>query len=171
LVVEIVEERGETTFCNHVTLEKCSERVVAEGLWEACPKRLTGPRVVTQPKVATDDVFEESDRLRLDELVDHVAEDGADGKEALVSVANIGQPRFVEQDLLDDEDGDRLGEFRAGLHDAEAEWNDLCGKEEVYDRVVVVLLDEGSYDAKGGETQVFKGTRFGSRIQERIKKD
>jgi hypothetical protein len=103
-------------------------------------------------------------------------------------VANIGQPRFVEQDLLHDEDGDRLGEFRAGLHDAEAEWDDLCGKKEMYDRVVVVLLgddkskmvrrsmekahlDEGSYDAKGGETKVFKGTRFGSRIQERIKKE
>jgi hypothetical protein len=41
----------------------------------------------------------------------------------------------------------------------------------MYDRVVVVLLDEGSYDAKGGETKVFKGTRFGSRIQERIKKE
>ena len=32
-------------------------------------------------------------------------------------------------------------------------------------------LDEGSYDAKGGETKVFKGTRFGSCIQERIKKE
>ena len=32
-------------------------------------------------------------------------------------------------------------------------------------------LDKGSYDAKGGETKVFKGTRFGSRIQERIKKE
>src|SRR6266702_8935863 len=31
-------------------------------------------------------------------------------------------------------------------------------------------LDEGAYDAKRVETKVFKGTRFGSRIQERIKK-
>ena len=60
----------------------------------------------------------------------------------------------------------------------------------MYDCVVVVLLysreedqqvrnkrkkkkpnlDEGTYDAEGGETKVFKRTRFGSRIQERIKK-
>ena len=32
-------------------------------------------------------------------------------------------------------------------------------------------LDEGAYDAEGGETKIFKGTRFGSRIQERIKKE
>ena len=85
-------------------------------------------------------MFEQPNRLRLDELVDHVAEDGADGEEALVSVANIGQPRFVEQDLLDDEDGDRLGELGTCLHDAEAERDDLGRKKEVYDRVVVVLL-------------------------------
>ena len=71
-------------------------------------------------------MLEQPNRLRLDELVDHVAEDGADGEEALVSVANVGQPRFVEQDLLDDEDGDRLGELGACLHDAEAERDDLC---------------------------------------------
>lgn len=32
-------------------------------------------------------------------------------------------------------------------------------------------LDEGAYDAEGGETKVFKGTGFGSRIQERIEKE
>ncbi len=95
-------------------------------------------------------MLEQSNRLRLDELVDHVAEDGADGEEALVSVANIGEPRFVEQDLLDDEDSDRLGEFGAGLHDAEAEWDDLCRKQEMYDRVVVVLLNLG--EGEGWET-------------------
>lgn len=132
LVVEIVEERGETTFCDHVTLyammfrlndhrgecvpwithlEKCSERIVAEGLWEACPKRLAGPWVVTQPKVATNDVFEESDRLRLDKLVDHVAKDGADGEEALVGVTDVREPSLVEENLLHDKNCNRLGEF------------------------------------------------------------
>ena len=71
-------------------------------------------------------MLEQTNRLRLDELVDHVAEHGADGEEAFVSVTNIGQPRFVEQDLLDDEDGDRFGELGTCLHDAEAERNDLC---------------------------------------------
>ena len=102
-------------------LEKCGESVVAEGLWETCPERLAPPRVVAQPEVATDDVFEESDRLGLDELVDHVAGDGADGEKAFVSVTDVGETGLVEEDLLHDEDCDRLGKFRAGFHDAEAE--------------------------------------------------
>ena len=162
MIVEVVEEGGETTFCDHVALwqwdyvlpnaiaginaswvahlEKRGERVVAEGLWETCPERLARPRVVAQPEVATNDVFEEADRLGLDKLVDHVAEDGADGEKAFVSVTNVGKSGLIEEDLLHDEDCDRLRKFRAGFHDAEAEGDDLCRKEEVYHRVVVVLL-------------------------------
>jgi hypothetical protein len=158
LVIEIVEERGETTFCDHVTLcvmrfrlneyrglwmahlEKCSERVVTEGLWEARPKRLTGPWIVTQPKVATNDVLEESDRLRLYELVNHVAKDSADSEKAFVGVTDIREASLVKEDLLHDENGNRLGEFRAGLHDAETKGDDLGGKKEVDYGVVVILL-------------------------------
>jgi hypothetical protein len=85
-------------------------------------------------------MFEESDRLGFDELVDHVAEDSADGEEAFVGVTNIGEPGLVEEDLLDDEDRNSFGEFRASFHDAETEGDDLGGKEEVYYRIVVVLL-------------------------------
>jgi len=126
LVVEVVEERGETTFCDHVALKKRGECIVTERLWKACSERLARPRVVAQPKVATNDVLEESDRLRLDELVDHVAEDGADGEETLVGVTDVGKPGFVEEDLLHNKDCDCFGELRAGLHDAEAERDDLC---------------------------------------------
>jgi hypothetical protein len=92
-------------------LEKCGERVVAERLWEAGTERLPGPRVVTQSEIATDDVFEESDRLRLDELIDHVAKDGADGEKALIGVTDVREPGLVEEDLLYDEDCYRLGEL------------------------------------------------------------
>lgn len=128
MIVEVVEEGGETTFCDHIALEKRGKRVVAEGLWETCPERLARPRVVAQPEVATDDVFEEADRLGLDELVDHVAEDGADGEKAFVSVTNVGKSGLIEEDLLHDEDCDRFRKFRAGFHDAEAEGDDLCRK-------------------------------------------
>jgi hypothetical protein len=121
-------------------LEKRGKCVVAEGLREACPKRLAGTRVVTQPKIATNYVLEKSDRLRLDELVDHVAKDGADGEEALIGVTDIGEPGFVEKYLLHDEDCNRLGEFRTCLHDAETEGDDLGGEKKVYHRVVVILL-------------------------------
>jgi hypothetical protein len=163
LVVEVVEERGETTSCDHVTLctnrilyeptpvmgmsasevahlEKRGERVVTERLWKTCPERLARPWIVTQPKIATDDVLKESDRLGLDELVDHIAKDGTDGEKALVGMTDVSEPGLVEKDLLHDEDGDGLGKFRAGFHDAEAEGDDLGRKEEVYDRIVIILL-------------------------------
>jgi hypothetical protein len=92
-------------------LEKCGERVVAERLWEAGTERLPGARVVTQSEIATNDMFEESDRLRLDELIDHVAKDGADGEKALIGVTDVRQPGLVEEDLLYDEDCYRLGEL------------------------------------------------------------
>jgi len=92
-------------------LEKCGERVVAEWLWEACTERLAGPRVVTQSEIATNDMFEKSDRLRLDELIDHVAKDGANGEKALIGVTDVCEPGLVEEDLLNDEDCYRLGEL------------------------------------------------------------
>ena len=92
-------------------LEKCGERVVAERLWEAGTERLPGSRVVTQSEIATNDMFEESDRLRLDELIDHVAKDGADGEKALIGVTDVREPGLVEEDLLNDEDCYRLGEL------------------------------------------------------------
>ena len=92
-------------------LEKRGERVVAERLWEASAERLAGPRVVTQSEVATNDMFEESDRLRLYELIDHVAKDGADGEKALIGMTDVREPGLVEEDLLYDEDCYRLGKL------------------------------------------------------------
>jgi hypothetical protein len=142
-------------------LEKRSKRVVTERLWEACPERLACPRVVAQPKVATDDVLEESDRLGLDKLIDHVAEYGSDGEKALIGVTDIGEACLVEEDLLHDEDRDRLRKFRASLHDAETEGDDLCREEEVYYRVIVILLREvekmGQEIEKKGKWNEMKG--------------
>ncbi len=56
-------------------------------------------------------MFEESDRLRLDELIDHVAKDGADGKKALVGVTDVREACLVEEDLLHDKDCYRFGEL------------------------------------------------------------
>ncbi len=56
-------------------------------------------------------MFEESDRLRLDKLIDHVAKDGADGEKTLVSVTDVREPGLVEEYLLHDKDGYRFGEF------------------------------------------------------------
>ena len=70
--------------------------------------RIGSERKENSPQEAAHDVLQEAHRLLLDKLGDHVAEDGPDGVESLVRLANVRQARVVEQDLLHDEDGDRL---------------------------------------------------------------
>ena len=50
-------------------------------------------------------MLEQSDCLDLDKATDHVAQDRADGVEALVSGADIVQASVVQEDLLHDENG------------------------------------------------------------------
>lgn len=85
-------------------------------------------------------MLQESDGLRFDQLRYHVAEDRAHSVETFVCVADISQACFIKQNLLDDENGDSLGEFRTCFHDPEAERYDFGGQEEVNDGIIVVLL-------------------------------
>ena len=64
------------------------------------PQRVNIPHIVTQPQVTADDVFEQSDSLSFHELVDHVAENGADGVEAFIGMAYVRQAGFIEKNLL-----------------------------------------------------------------------
>lgn len=112
-------------------------------------------------------MLEQASRLLLDELANHVAEHGADGVEPLVGSADIVESIVIEEDLLNDEYGDRLAQLGAGLHDAQAERDDLCGQEEV-DDFGGVVLDERTNDAEGGETEVLEGPRLGGGVEEWI---
>ena len=78
--------------------------------------------------------------LSIDELVDHVAQDRPNGVEPFVCMANVSETSFVEEDLLDNEDGNSFGEFRTGFHDAETERNYLGRQKEVNNRRVIILL-------------------------------
>jgi hypothetical protein len=72
------------------------------------------------PKETPNNVLKQADRLLLDKLIDHVAEDRADGVKALVCLADICETNVVQQDLLNDKDGDRLAKLRACLHNTKA---------------------------------------------------
>jgi hypothetical protein len=98
------------------------------------------------PKEAAHNVLQKSDRLLLDQLSDHVAEDSAHGIESLVCGTNVRQADVIEKNLLHNENGNGLAKFRAGLHDTKTEGNNLGGKEEV-DNVRRVILHQGSDDA------------------------
>ena len=64
-------------------------------------------------------MLQESHSLGLDQLVDHIAEHCPDSIEAFISLTDVGEAHLVEEDFLDDEDGDGLAQLRAGLHDPE----------------------------------------------------
>jgi hypothetical protein len=102
-------------------------------------------------------MLEQANSLLLDELVDHVAENCADSVEALVSLADVCQTNIVKEDLLDDENGNGLGEFGSSLHNAEAKRDDLGCKEEV-DDLAGVVLDKGANHTERGQTKVFEWT-------------
>lgn len=105
--------------------------------------------------------------LLLDQLAHHVAENGADRIEPLISGADVVEAIVVKKDLLHDKDGDSLAKLGSGLHDAQAEGNDFGGQQEV-DDLGRIVLDERANDTEAGEPEVLERTRFGGGVKERI---
>jgi hypothetical protein len=95
--------------------------------------------------------------LLVHELSNHITQDGTHSIKALICLTNILQAHVIQQDLLNDEYRNGLAELGAGLHDAEAERNDLGCEEEV-DHFRAVVLDQGSNDTKGRKAEVFERT-------------
>ena len=117
------------------------------------------------PQEASYHMLQQSGGLLLNELGHHVAQDGPDCVESLVGGADVVQAVVVQQDLLDNEDGNGLAELRAGLHDAEAQGDDLGGQQEV-DDLGRVVLDQSADHTQGSEAEVFEGSRLGGRVEE-----
>lgn len=113
-------------------------------------------------------MLEKANSLLFNQLRDHIAQNRSDSVESLVSGANVGKPNIIKQDLLDNEDGNSLAQFRTSLHDAQAERDDFGGQEEV-NNVRRVILDQCTDHTEGSQTKVFERTRLRSGIQERVK--
>jgi len=77
---------------------------------------------------------------------------------------------IVQQNLLHDEDGHSLAQFRSSLHNAKAERNDL-GSEKEIDHIGRIVFDKRSYDTERCETKVFEWSGLGSRVEERIEEE
>lgn len=115
-------------------------------------------------------MLEQADRLLLHQLLHHIAEDGAYSVETLVRLADVVEAHVVEENFLDNENGNSLTELTASLHDAQAQRDNLRGKEEV-DDIRRVVLNERANDTEGSEAQVFEGARLGSGIKERVEEE
>lgn len=142
-----------------------------QGFRQTRPQRLSCSQVVREAEVTSDYMLEQTNCLRLDELGDHVTEHGANCIEAFVGLADVGKAHLVEEDFLDDEYGDRLAEFRAGLHDAQTEGYDLGAEQEVDDIRVVVLFDQGPDHPERGEAEVLERPGLGGRVEERVQEE
>ena len=53
-------------------------------------------------------MLEKPDCLRLDKLVNHITEHSSDGVEPLICMANVCETGLIQQNLLDNENGDGL---------------------------------------------------------------
>lgn len=100
----------------------------------------------------------------------HIRQHRADSIEPLVSLADVLQTEVVQQDFLHDENRHRLAQLAAGLHDAQAQRDDL-GREQEVDNVGAVVLDERADHAERRQAQVFEGARLGGRVEEGVEEE
>jgi hypothetical protein len=107
------------------------------------------------PKEAPNYMLKEAHGLLLDKRSDHIREHSSDSVEALIGLADVSQSHIVEEDLLNDKDGNSLGELRSRLHDSQTERDDFGGKQEV-DDFAGVILNKRADDTEGGKAQVFE---------------
>lgn len=115
-------------------------------------------------------MLQKADGLLLNQLRDHITQNGADGVEPLIRGADIREAHVIKQDLLHDKDGHRLAEFRTGLHDPQAERDDL-GRQQEIDHVGRVVFHQRADHAEGSQAEIFKGTGFRGRVQEGIEEE
>ena len=168
---KVASRRGSGRHCRSASRALALSLSLDDAVSQSPPSKTTGLRGrQDSPKKAANDVLEESSGLRFDELSNHIAQHRTDSIKALVGGADVVEPVVVEQNLLHDEDGDGLAKLRASLHDSKAEGNNLGGKQKV-DDVGRVVLDEGPNDTEASKPQVFKGSRLGRRIEERVEKE
>lgn len=100
-------------------------------------------------------MLEQSYGLLFHQLLDHVAENGSDGVEPLISLADVIETHIVHQDLLNNENGHCLAQLRPSLHDAQTERNDLSSEQEV-DDLGRIVLHQRANDAQRCETEIFE---------------
>lgn len=112
-------------------------------------------------------MLEQTSRLLLHQLRNHVAQHRPHGVETLVRGADVVEAVIVQQNLLNDEDGNRLAKFRACLHDTKAKRDNLCGQEEV-DDLGGIVLDQRANDAQRRQAEVFERPRLGGRVEEGV---
>lgn len=90
--------------------------------------------------------------------------------EAIVSLADVREPAVVQENLLENEGGDGLGQLRAAFHNSQAERNNLSRQQEG-DDFLFVCFHERADDSQAGETEVLEGPGLRRCVQEWIQEE
>lgn len=138
IVREVDEQLCEASLGSRIVSEHRRKGSVAQRLGKTLPQSLTGTCVVAQaahkllarttfavrvgylPKEAPNNMLKQSGGLRLDELGNHIAQDCANGIEALIRGTDVIETVVIQQDFLNDENGHGLAKLRTRLHDPQA---------------------------------------------------
>jgi len=122
------------------------------------------------PQETAHDVLQQPHRLLIHKLRNHIREHRSYSVKALVRLADVLQAHIIQQDLLHDEDGHRLAQLGARLHDPQAQRDDLGGEQEV-DDLRAVVLDQRTDDTQGGEAEVLEGSALGGGVEEGVEEE
>ena len=121
------------------------------------------------PKEAAHNMLEEPNSLLLNQLGDHIAQNGSNSVESLISGTNVGKSDIIKQDLLHNEDGHSFAQLGACLHDTQAKRDDFGGQQEIND-IRRVILHQRTDHTEGGQAQVLERARFRSGIKKWVQK-
>lgn len=108
--------------------------------------------------------------MLLNQLSNHIAEDRTDCVETLIGRTDVVETIVVEQNLLNNENRDRLAELAARLHNTQAQRDDLRRKEEV-DNFARVVLHQCANNTQRSESEIFERSRLGRRVEERVEEE
>ena len=108
-------------------------------------------------------------------------------REAFKGLADVGEAGFIQQDLLQDEGGHCFGELTARLHDAKAQWDDLCCQQKVYDILFISLikkdeidpersdlfhyLDKSTHNSETSKAEVFEWPGLAHSVEKGVEKE
>jgi len=85
--------------------------------------------------------------------------------ESVVSLTDVTEARVIKQYLLQNKCGHSFAEFRATLHNAQAQGNYFSGQQKC-DDLLLVGLDQGTDHSQRGKPQIFKGPSFAHCVEE-----
>ena len=140
-----------------IVFETGDELRIGQRRRKALDEQLLRSIVIRESQVAANDVLEQSRRWLFVEDAHHLRQAIGYGHEPLRRCTDVVQTDIIEQNLLQDEGGDRLGQLRSRLHRPKAQRNEL-GRQQKVNHMRIIDLDERSHDSQTGEAEVFEGT-------------